>query len=234
MKLLVALFVLTSALVNASTKNCAITSYGKHRLAGYSGYSFAVMNSTYDYQDANSGIHIIRDGFLTDVEFSGYYFTYDSITSSEENDNSLIIKFNHEQEKANLILKYYKDSEKGVLLGKKKSEDKFFVLATFDCANYSNLEEEVENTDIRNLDEIDFKDLPKNVRAAMRDVDLPFEYGDGYYDILWEKIYLVKSNEEVIGYIVETKMNYTEDDEDVYNTDYFYPNGIRFKLGFQD
>ena len=54
------------------------------------------------------------------------------------------------------------------------------------------------------------------ISSKLEEVDVPFEMGDGYYDVVWSKLYIVRDGSDVIGYIEKYKLSYTEDREYVY------------------
>jgi hypothetical protein len=68
----------------------------------------------------------------------------------------------------------------------------------------------------------------KAVRDALKDVDLAFEMGDGYYDTLKSALYMVFGTDgKVIGYMEAALLSYTEDDDLFLVAAFVNTSGIR-------
>lgn len=54
--------------------------------------------------------------------------------------------------------------------------------------------------------------LPSKIVQAFKEIDLPFEMGDGYYDaVAWATYEVTNDSGRVVGYIEAALMTYTED-----------------------
>ncbi len=60
-----------------------------------------------------------------------------------------------------------------------------------------------------------FQALPPALKRTLGSVDVPFEMGDGYYDLVSERWYRIRSTVDgrVLGYLNEVRLSYTEDAE---------------------
>jgi len=220
-----------------SNYNCEITDIGTPSLSSrYSDdYELGIQGSTYTLNDEyQTTLSVEPYGFLTDIYIGDTMFDYQSLTISE--DSTLFNAKITDADKGNeLSLKIYKDSKKGVLLGKKLGANQYKMLATFDCNDYSKEMKLVLNADTDKINEIEYSEIPKLVRRTMSEVDLGFEMGDGYYDVISEKIYPIFIADKLIGYAIESHMSYTQDDdEEIYVWNYYLSNGIRFESDLWD
>lgn len=57
------------------------------------------------------------------------------------------------------------------------------------------------------------KKQKQEINKKLEQVDVAFEMGDGYYDVQSIKLYVVRSGNDVIGYIEEYELSYTEEPE---------------------
>lgn len=127
-----------------------------------------------------------------------------------------------------VILDVNKASMKGVVLQKDASEKRFKVVAEVDCNDNAKLKSLIlSNSRKIKSEEVSAKAIPKKVLNKINQIDVPFEMGDGYYDLKSEKYFALSLDEKVVGYALESYMTYTEGDDTVVYT-YFLANGVRF------
>ena len=71
--------------------------------------------------------------------------------------------------------------------------------------------------------------LGKDVLKCMSEVDVPFEMGDGYYDIRSSKLFAIyyPNSTRLAGFVEEYKLDYTEDSEIVETEVRFNSKGQR-------
>lgn len=101
-------------------------------------------------------------------------------------------------------------------------------VATIDCLSIAELEtSHIGFDNVTRLTNGERQALPARVRAEMAKTDIPFELGDGYYDLQWTRLYRVKNrNGVVVGYIEHAYLTYTEgEDVEVYVR--YDRNGLR-------
>jgi hypothetical protein len=234
--ILLSLGSLSSFAVSSANYNCSITSIGDLYLSEkYSeDYKLEVEGGTYSLSDeVRSDISVEPYGFLTDISIGDDTFDYQNTVINET--KSLFNAKIEDTDKSNsLLLNIYKKTGLGVLLGKNLKDTSFKMIATFDCNNYSKEKSKILKSDTEKLKEIQFEDIPRNVLNTMSAVDLGFEMGDGYYDVLVEKIFAVTTNGKTVGYIVESEMTYTEDPDEIIVYNYYLANGIRFSSDIWD
>ena len=68
----------------------------------------------------------------------------------------------------------------------------------------------------------------KSITKILEEVDVAFEMGDGYYDVLSEKLYVIDDGVKTKGYIKEYKLSYSEEPETVTVIVRFKANGKRY------
>lgn len=54
-------------------------------------------------------------------------------------------------------------------------------------------------------------EIPQPARDALANVDLAFEMGDGYYDVIASALYEVNDGQKVVGYLEAALLSYTQD-----------------------
>lgn len=54
------------------------------------------------------------------------------------------------------------------------------------------------------------------IQKILQNVDVAFEMGDGYYDVVSTKLFIVRNEPKVQGYIELYKLSFTEDPEYVF------------------
>lgn len=178
-----------------------------------------------EYGDDNKTVRVERDGFLTDIYVGINKYDFQVAKVLVDSSKELKVSIEDKAKKEKLMLRLYKNSNLGVVLIKR--EDSYKTLATFDCNDYSKQNKIVISGGIHK--KIRFEKLPENVKKMMGNVDVPFEMGDGYYDLKKREIFIVLNEQKIVqGYIVESTLTYTEDPELASATDYYQLNGIRF------
>ncbi|MBI2519546.1 MAG: hypothetical protein HYV97_03990 [Bdellovibrio sp.] len=139
--------------------------------------------------------------------------TYHKVTATEESQTVQVT--------------VYKTSKLGVLLQKDQNESKYKMVAELDCNDYSIVKKYMLSNKATPV-KIKRAAISQATLKRMARIDVPFEMGDGYYDLQSENYYQVSHNGKIVGYILESVMAYTEDDEDVTAQTYFLANGVRF------
>jgi hypothetical protein len=118
-------------------------------------------------------------------------------------------------------------SQRGVVLRADGTEGLGRV-ASIDCSSLKALETAYPGKRfVTQLSDRAFQALPKTIRTEMGKTDIPFELGDGYYDLKSLVVYVVKDRAgETVGYLKAAHLSYTEgDDVDVLVR--FDRNGLR-------
>ena len=116
----------------------------------------------------------------------------------------------------------------GVILVKDYGSTRYNPVASIDCNDYSETKKYITSGEAE-LKRTKFSSLSKKVRSKIRGIDVAVELGDGYYDVVDEKLYEIIKDNEVVGYKLDVKVYYTEDDEILDDTVYFLANGVRFQ-----
>ena len=130
---------------------------------------------------------------------------------------------------ASVLLKVYR-SEMGVILHRPHFKNKWTMVGTFDCSSVKEVEAASKaDKNVRALKSSEVKKLPKTTRDNLNRVDLPFELGDGYYDLKFSRYYVVnsKDGQDILGYLLWARLHYTEDNEDIEVLVRFDRNGLR-------
>jgi len=118
-------------------------------------------------------------------------------------------------------------SERGVLLLNEGGKDVAF--GTIDCSSLADVKAaSIGAPGTKALTAAQRKALPKGVTANIDKLDLPLEMGDGYYDLKVTRLYEVRKEGNVVGYLLWAKLHYSEDNEDVEALVRFDRNGLRF------
>ncbi len=130
-----------------------------------------------------------------------------------------------------LLLKFYQTG-RGIVLYREQSADAWDEMVAFDCSPVKFLESAaIGETSVRKLSQSKFMRLPEKVRDRLNAVDMAFELGDGYYDVKDSQIYEVVKKEGrkyvLQGYILWSKLSYTEDPEFVEAEQKLDRNGLR-------
>jgi len=91
----------------------------------------------------------------------------------------------------------------------------FARVATIDCSSLQTLENAaLVHDNVIRLSQVERRALPAAVRAEMSKTDIPFELGDGYYDLKWSRLYrVVEQDGSTAGYMEEAHLTYTEGDD---------------------
>jgi len=124
-----------------------------------------------------------------------------------------------------LMARFYK-SQRGVVIIKANGAKKWTPIATFDCSSVAAVyRAEIGHPNVKRIDE---RRLPKKVLTNIYDVDVGFEMGDGYYDVIANRFYAVTDQRGAVnGYIGWYKLSYTEDPEYPEVHVKFDRNGVR-------
>lgn len=120
----------------------------------------------------------------------------------------------------------YKASNKGVILFKSSEQPAYTNVAEIDCNDYKAVKRSMVRGETVEK-QVKASRIPSRVLEKIRQIDVPFEMGDGYYGMKYEKLYTLSLDGQIVGYKLESYLSYTEG-EDTVATTYFLANGIRF------
>lgn len=120
----------------------------------------------------------------------------------------------------------YKASNKGVILFKSSEQPTYTNVAEIDCNDYKAVKRSMVRGETVEK-QVKASRIPSRVLEKIRQIEVPFEMGDGYYGMKYEKLYTLSLNGQIVGYKLESYLSYTEG-EDTVATTYFLANGIRF------
>lgn len=123
-------------------------------------------------------------------------------------------------------VKVFKKSGLGIVLHRDIKATKYTPVVEIDCNDYTEVKKDMVNQAVES-ELIDKKDIPFDVTRKMDVIDVAYEYGDGYYSVESEQYYLLSVNGNIVGYVLESYMSYTEGDDTTVRT-YFLTNGVRF------
>lgn len=167
----------------------------------------------------DSGEVNIGDSFFTSEEDTSQIKVFDNIKTQD-------VTIQNEAQSYKIIL--YKASQKGVLLFKSAEQNRprYSTVAEIDCADYSKIKRAILKGQASES-RVSIKKLSKELSEKISSIDVPFEMGDGYYDLKYEKLFQLSLNGQVVGYRLESALSYTEGDDTVAST-YFLANGVRF------
>ena len=120
-------------------------------------------------------------------------------------------------------------SDRGIVL-KTKDDGSTAVLASLDCLNVADVATAAPGeSNVKLLSDSERRAIPEKVRKEMALTDVPYELGDGYYDVRSTELYQVISktnSSQILGYVEIYDLYYTEGD-DVIATVRFDRNGLR-------
>lgn len=128
------------------------------------------------------------------------------------------------------------ESGRGAVSVRKRANGSFGFVAKVDCSSIDALKKtHYDDKNARAFSHEEFLKLPKVVQQRLNSVDIPYEMGDGYYDLKELTYFKVFSKDgEFIGYIAKALMYYTEDQDEVTAYVLFDRNGLRFGDVIQD
>lgn len=129
---------------------------------------------------------------------------------------------------SSVLLKVY-SSQRGLILQRGRIKDKWKTVGTFDCSPIDKVETaSIGDANVKALKGQEIKKLPRLVQDNFGKVDLPFELGDGYYDLKVSRYYSVTEDSgDVFGYLLWARLSYTEDKDYVEVLVRFDRNGLR-------
>ena len=148
----------------------------------------------------------------------------DKITRQETPRKAVIYKVVPHKGKGYYAVVTY-PSERGVLLRNEEGEDSVF--GHIDCSSVDEVKAaSIGSPGTKALTAAQRKALAKEVTTNIDKLDLPFELGDGYYDLKATRLYEVRKESKVVGFILWAKLYYTEDKDNVEVTTRFDRNGL--------
>lgn len=166
-----------------------------------------------------------EDGSIESIKVGQMRFS--SPSTSKGDDGATVYKGKRENETVEVTLY---PSERGTVRYSRPGKP-MRPMAKFDCSSVKEVESaSIGDSNVKRLTKSESNALDGKVKKNLDAIDEAMELGDGYYDLVAESLYEVRSKKAkkpVVGYIRWSKLYYTEDKDHVTVTTKFDRNGLR-------